>query len=155
MTDNKAPQRKGARNSTSQKILSAGLATAACLGVTGVVAVRTVQANAAEASAQQAAPVADSGSVDAAWAELDSYAQTLANERAALDAYRADLVTTAKKLNRQIAQQQPGDSPTVRVLPTVRKPVTKPKAKPPVTAQAPRPAAPPQVSKPQANTKSS
>ena len=154
MTDNKAPQRKGARNSTSQKILSAGLATAACLGVTGVVAVRTVQANAAEASAQQAAPVADSGSVDAACAELDSYAQTLANERAALDAYRSDLVTTAKKLNLQISQQQ-GDSPNVRFVPTVRKPATKPKAKPPVTAQAPRPAAPPQAYKPQANTKSS
>ena len=120
MTDrrrNRAPMR---RSSTPERILSAGLATATCVGVVGLLGARTIEANASsssEASSEQveATPVVDPAVASTAAVpltsggltqeQLDAYAAELAKEKDRLDAYRAKLVKTAKKLKRQIASQ--------------------------------------------------
>ena len=120
MTDrrrNRAPMR---RSSTPERILSAGLATATCVGVVGLLGARTIEANASSASepsteqvesgqvADTAAPVLaaePTTSTGLTQADLDAYAADLAKEKERLDAYRAKLVKTAKKLKRQIASQ--------------------------------------------------
>jgi hypothetical protein len=120
MTDrrrNRAPMR---RSSTPERILSAGLATATCVGVVGLLGARTIEANAtsgSEASSEQvdATPVVDPAVASTAAVpltsggltqeDLDAYAAELAKEKDRLDAYRAKLVKTAKKLKRQIASQ--------------------------------------------------
>ena len=120
MTDrrrNRAPMR---RSSTPERILSAGLATATCVGVVGLLGARTIEANASsgsEATSEQveATPVVDPAVASTAAVpltaggltqeDLDAYAAELAKEKDRLDAYRAKLVKTAKKLKRQIASQ--------------------------------------------------
>jgi len=110
------------RSSVPSKILSAGLATATCIGVVGVLGVRTIDANAADDTESTGAPVPEAApSVPApqnevattavvaassqglTQADLDAYAAELAAEKERLDAYRAKLVKTAKKLKRQAA----------------------------------------------------
>ncbi|MBK9738871.1 MAG: hypothetical protein IPO93_05075 [Actinobacteria bacterium] len=164
------------RRSTADKIVSAGLATAACAGLVGVIGVRTIeqsvatQNDAAASTTTPGAAIPDSIPTSASGlteADLDAYAAQLAAESTKLDAYRTKLVKTAKKL--QAAQN--AASQAVVVVPstsssggtssggsssstvTSSKPVAKPVAKPapkPVAKPAPQPAA-----KPQSNTKSS
>lgn len=107
------------RSSTPQRILSAGLATATCMGVVGLLGARTIEANTASAEQPDVAPPAEAPVVPVAssaqgvvtssagmkQADLDAYAAQLASEKERLDAYRAKLVKTAKKLNRQAAAQ--------------------------------------------------
>ncbi len=115
------------RSSAPSRILSAGLATATCIGVVGLLGARTIDAN-AEAQGTDEAPAdttqfEESLAVDQAplasapaasvptssqgltEADLDAYAAALAQEKDRLDAYRAKLVRTAKKLKRQAAAQ--------------------------------------------------
>ena len=181
MTDtrrhSRAPLR---RSSTPDRILSAGLATAACIGVVGLLGVRTIEANAASAetgtTVDLAASPADATittepttSTGLTEAQLDAYAADLAKEKERLDAYRAKLVKTATKLQRQADRQAAaaGVSATGTVTPApantvgAPKPAAKPQAvaKPkPVAKPAPQPAAAPApkpAPKPQSNTKGS
>ena len=167
MTDKKAAPRKPNRNSTPQKILSAGLATAACVAVTGVIGVRSVSASEADTSTttdaslgQQAAPVIDT--TDAV-AQLDAYAAQLKEERAALDAYRADLAKAARTFNRQVkAEQASSQGTAVRVATSKPSKARQPAIAPPARVSAPRPAKAPALAapaqnqqRPQANTKGS
>jgi hypothetical protein len=188
MTDrrrNRAPLR---RSSTPERILSAGLATATCVGVVGLLGARTIEANASSAGEVSSEQVETMQAVDTATpstaaepttssgltqADLDSYAMSLAKEKERLDAYRAKLVKTAKKLKRQIAAGNAAAATIVPARPstssssgsggssgssasTGRKPAAAPAApaaKPkPQAAAAPAPQPAP---KPQSTTKSS
>lgn len=194
MTDrrrNRAPLR---RSSTPERILSAGLATATCVGVVGLLGARTIEANASsagEVSSEQVelTQVADTAAPTAAaepttssgltQADLDSYAVSLAEEKERLDAYRAKLVKTAKKLKRQIAAGNAAAAAIVPARPstssssgsggssgssgssasTGRKPAAAPAA-PAAPAAQPKPQAaaapaPQPAPKPQSTTKSS
>ena len=112
------------RTSGPERILTAGLATATCVGLVGLIGVRTIEANpvAAETPATpepQAAsatltPVAAPATAPATSsaglteAQLDAYAAQLATERQRLDDYRAKLTRTAKALKRQIVRLNAG-----------------------------------------------
>lgn len=198
MTDrrrNRAPMR---RSSTPERIISAGLATATCVGVVGLLGARTIEANASSASEPSTEQVESGQATDTAapvlaaepttstgltQADLDAYAAELAKEKDRLDAYRAKLVKTAKKLKRQIATQnaaaavpaQPsysgsssssgssGSSSGSNSGSSGSKPAAKPQAQAqPAPAAKPAPAAQPApapapapAAKPQSNTKSS
>lgn len=115
---NHAPLR---RSSTPERILSAGLATATCVGVVGLLGARTIEANTTStASADTAVPATAPATPVVApeptttsgltQADLDAYAAQLAQEKEKLDAYRAKLIKTAKKLKRQAAAQSSGSS---------------------------------------------
>jgi uncharacterized coiled-coil protein SlyX len=144
------------RRTTADKVISAGLATAACAGLIGVIGVRTIEQAAAAtntsdsqavATPDVAAPVAEAtSSAGLTQAQLDTYSAQLTAERTKLDAYRAKLVKVAKKL--KSAQQQSAAAAVVSV-PTASRPSTVSK---PVAKAAPAPAAKP---KPASNTKSS
>ena len=149
-------------NSTASKIVSAGLATATCIGLVGVIGVRTAQESAA-AAADAATQTVDNSDVTLAsatttdglsQAELDAYAAQLDAEAQRLADYRTQLVDAALQL-----QQAAGGQSRV----TVNKPAavpskaqasqpTKPKVKvsKPAAQAAPKPAP-----KPQTTTKSS
>jgi len=186
MTDtrrhSRAPLR---RSSTPERILSAGLATAACIGVVGLLGVRTIEANAASTESgtnvDLAVSPADATTASAATtstglteAQLDAYAADLAREKERLDAYRAKLVKTANKLQRQADRQaatasSASSAGTTRAVTTAPaapaakpKPVAKPKpavVKPaPAAKPAPKPApapAPKPAPQVQSNTKGS
>jgi translation initiation factor IF-3 len=117
------------RSSTPERILSAGLATATCVGVVGLLGARTISANAegTEAGSSESSteaveiPVDPTVSVQEAnspptstagmtQAELDAYAARLAEEKDRLDAYRTKLIKTAKKLKRLAAKQAAASS---------------------------------------------
>ena len=92
--DKRRPSRR--TNSTASKIVSAGLATATCVGLVGVIGVRTAQDSAAadssSATEAQASAVAAPTSTDGyTQAELDAYAAQLAAEAQRLTDYRAQL----------------------------------------------------------------
>ena len=181
------------RSSAPERILSAGLATATCVGIVGLVGARTIEANTASAESQQASadavvqpvaviepvalePTTASGLTEA---DLDTYAAQLAAEKDRLDAYRAKLVKTAKKLQRLAAQRnqqaaapaaasssssaasqssKPASKPAAKpAKKPAAKPASQPVAKPvakPQAQPAPAPAPAPQQ-KPQSNTKTS
>ena len=152
-------------NSTASKIVSAGLATATCVGLVGVIGVRTAQdsaaadsSSAADSSAaaqvQDPAALAPTTSDGYTQADLDAYAAQLDAEAQRLADYRSQLVDAA------LALQQSAGGPA-RV--TVRKPAAVPsksqgsnasasKAKAKVSRPAAQPAPKPQ---PQSSTKSS
>ena len=142
-------------NSTASKIVSAGLATATCVGLVGVIGVRTAQDSAAadssSATEAQAGSVAVPTSTDGyTQAELDAYAAQLAAEAQRLTDYRAQLVDAALTL------QASAGGPT-RV--TVRKPSSVPSkprssSSPATKPRVNKPAAQP-APQPQSNTKSS
>ena len=148
-----APLRRRGTHSTAQRILSAGLATTACIGVVGALGVRTVETGAAaQQEATQAANadlvVSSTGLTEQ---QLDDYAAQLQAEADRLDAYRAELRTVAASLKEGTGTSAAAETAT-RSVPsaatTVRKPKPKPKPKP-KAAPAPAP------QKPQSNTKSS
>jgi hypothetical protein len=157
--------RGGRRNTGRDRIISAGLAGATCLGVVGVVGVRTIEANAAQAKTidlQVASTPLDTPATSTSGLtqeQLDAYAAQLAAEKAQLDAYRTKLTRAAKQLQ-AAANSQSGGSRAVAAVSTPRavtavpakpQPVAKPKAAPaPKAATAPKPAP-----KPQSNTKGS
>jgi hypothetical protein len=95
------PSRRG--HSTTDKVVSAGLAVAACAGLIGVIAVRTGQ-DAQAADAQASTEVTDSTLVAATTstgltqAQLDDYAAQLEAERIKLIDYRDQLALAAASL---------------------------------------------------------
>jgi hypothetical protein len=193
MTDPRRHRRSALRrSSTPERILSAGLATATCVGVVGLLGARTIEANATSESGNEqteAPPVVEevvsstapvpTTSGGLTQSDLDAYAADLAKEKERLDAYRAKLVRTAKKLKRQIAAGQATAAAVVPARPvssgsqassgsSSRTPAAKPqqKASKPAAATQPAPAAQPApqpaaapapqpAPKPQSNTKSS
>lgn len=144
-----APLRSRGRHSTADRILSAGLATAACIGVVGVLGARTIetgtaaQQDAASSAGNANLAVSSTGLTEQ---QLDDYAAQLQAEGAKLDAYRAQLETVAASLKSTSGASNANTPSVASAVPTVRKPKPKPKPK---AAPAPAP------SKPQANTKSS
>ena len=146
--DKRRPSRR--TNSTASKIVSAGLATATCVGLVGVIGVRTAQDSAAadssSATEAQASAVAAPTSTDGyTQAELDAYAAQLAAEAQRLTDYRAQLAEAALTL--QVSAG--GNVSVTEPIPSVSKPsVTKPTVSKPAAQAAPKP-------QPQSNTKSS
>lgn len=111
MTDH-ARTRKGRSSTAAERIVTAGLATATCIGVVGLLGTRMVSAQ--EATAEPApestpvllaAPASTSSSTVATSSsgmtrsDLDAYAALLAAEKARLDSYRAELVAAAHAIN--------------------------------------------------------
>ena len=137
-------------NSTASKIMSAGLATATCVGLVGVIGVRTAQDSAAadssSATEAQASSVAAATSTDGyTQAELDAYAAQLAAEAQRLTDYRAQLADAALTLQASAG----GNVSVTQPIPSVSKPsVTKPTVSKPAAQAAPKP-------QPQSTTKSS
>lgn len=141
--------RRPARTSTGTKIVSASLATMTCVGLAGVLAVRTADESAAASNStpdtaqQAAAPTSSSGMSQA---DLDAYAAQLDQERQQLADYRAQLVDVAAQLQ-AAAQSQGVNSPAVVTKPKVAK------VKKPTVSQPARKSAP--ATKPQASTQGS
>jgi hypothetical protein len=108
MTDH-ARNRKGRSGTAAERIVTAGLATATCIGVVGLLGTRMV---AAQESAPQpaapesvpvllAAPASNETTTSSGMtrSDLDAYAALLAAEKARLDSYRAELVAAAEAIN--------------------------------------------------------
>jgi len=184
MTMTKHANRNG-RQSSTDKIWAVGLAGVTCAGLVGVVGVRVAQDAAAstvdvepdsaslEYSEDDALAVSSSGLTEA---QLDQYAGALATEAARLEAYHAELLEVAARLQESAdalnaAQQvvpassssnpgkasDSGKSSTAQG-PTKPAPAAKPArpAKPaPAAKPVPKPAAAPQVAAPQAKTRGS
>ena len=183
MTDRRHSRAPLRRSSAPEKILAAGLATATCVGLVGVIGARTVAADSASggesSSSTTPQPAPDTAllepttSTGLTEADLDAYAAQLAAEREKLDAYRAKLVTAGKKLQRQAARlaassasggsvaststpARPASKPAAASSAASVAAPSKPKPKPaakPVAKPAPKPAAAP-ASKPQGNSQS-
>ncbi|MDP2013995.1 MAG: hypothetical protein Q8L05_07200 [Actinomycetota bacterium] len=149
-----------------QKITALGLASATCIGLVGVIAVRNVQEASATESTGQSVPVDSSNSTGVTQAQLDIYAAALAAERQRLDAYRLQLVAAANALNGRSGvvstipagpkkSRAPQAIPTAPKAPSIAKgsvvnapaPAAPPAVQAPVV-QAPAPAAPPAVQAP-------
>lgn len=173
------------RGGSADKIWAVGLAGATCIGLVGTVGVRAAQDAAASTNtpdpvvevtseagdATQAAVVSSTGLTEQ---QLDEYARALEAERARLEAYHAELLDVAARLQESadaVAQAQ-GAIPASTskkakkaAQPTTDVPAkpsadTAPAAKPKAAAEpaakpAPKPAAAPQVAKPQAQTRGS
>ena len=166
------------RQGASDKIWAVGLAGATCIGLVGTIGVRAAQdavasTNAADplvevisdaTAASQVAVVTSTGLTEQ---QLDEYARALEAERLRLEAYHAELLDVAARLQESVdavAQAQgtiPASTtkkakkaaqPTTDVPATNNAPAAqaKPAAKP-----VPKPAAAPLVTKPQAQTRGS
>ena len=157
-----APMRAPRRRTTADKIISAGLATAACAGLVGMIGVRTIeQSAAAQNTGSTASDAARRAPTCAAVTSSSGLTQ------ADLDAYAAQLQAEqrqARRLPRQAGQggqaaHGRADGQTAcrdvgRACPACRRPATsKPVAKP-VAKPAPKPVAAP-AAKPKSKTKSS
>lgn len=126
MTRNTSARPALRRTSAPERILSAGLATAACLGVVGLLGTRIVEAQAATPAADQYAATSVPVLMDStaatsqqglSKADLDAYAALLTAEKQRLDDYRAQLVKAAKQLNRNQGKQASGTAPLRVSLP--------------------------------------
>lgn len=148
-------------NSTASKIVSAGLATATCVGLVGVIGIRTAQDSAAADSAsasEAAAPIAAAPTTTDGYtqADLDAYAAQLDAEAQRLADYRAQLIDAATAL-----QQSAGGASSFAVtdpaaVPSQAQASSAASAKPRVTKPAAQAAPKPQPApQPQSNTKSS
>lgn len=147
------------RGGAADKIWAVGLAGATCVGLVGVVGVRTAQEAAAAAqtsssSAEAAASSQMSGAVTSSGlteAQLDQYALALEGERARLAAYHAELLDAAARLQQAAdALNQGRSGAAITQTQPAAKPASKAAAQP-----VPKPAAAPQVAKPQAQTRGS
>ena len=111
MTDH-ARKRKPRSGTATERIVTAGLATATCIGVVGLLGTRMVAAQevTAEPAAPESTPVllaaptstaasAVTSSSGLTQADLDAYANLLIAEKGRLDAYRADLLAAAQVIN--------------------------------------------------------
>ena len=95
------PARKPAKSRTGQRMLAAGLASTACMGLVGVIGVRAAQSSSpATEPASDQEPVSSSGYTQA---DLDAYAAQLADQSAQLADYRRQLKQVANQLNSEIA----------------------------------------------------
>jgi hypothetical protein len=156
MTDSRhhaAPLRTARGRSTTSRVLSAGLATATCIGVVGMLGARQIEDSAAtqqDVAAQAADATLAVSSTGLTQAQLDAYAAQLQTESAKLDAYRAKLVKVASQLTSTAEKR--GNASVPATVVKKPQPVAKPAPKP-----APKPVAKPapQAKKPQSNTKSS
>ena len=157
--DGRRPRRR--TNSTASKIVSAGLATATCVGLVGVIGIRTAQESAAADSgsaADTAAPIAAEPTTTDGYtqADLDAYAAQLDAEAQRLADYRAQLIDAAMTLqasaggSSRLAVTNPAAVPGKANSSNAAAP--KPKVSKPAAQSAPKPQQAPQ---PQSNTKSS
>lgn len=153
MTDT-TKARRGRGNTTAEKVLTAGLATAACVGVVGLLGTRMVSAQEATAApAPESSPVllaapastVTTSSSGMTQADLDSYAALLSAEKDRLDAYRAQLTKAAEQINAVTSGKSGAARPALKVparTPVIpapaAKPAPKPKAPPVVAAPAPQ-----------------
>lgn len=154
MTDT-AMTRKGRSNTTAEKVLAAGLATAACVGVVGLLGTRAVSAQEATAApAQGSSPVllatpastVVTSSSGMTQADLDSYSALLSAEKNRLDAYRAELAAAAKKITAASTGKERTSRPALQV------PASTPVIPAPAAKPAPKPKAPPVVAAPAPHT---
>ncbi len=161
-----SPLRTGRTRFTTDRLLSAGLATAACVGLVGAVGVRGMSDSAAtqqDVSVQAGSATLAVSSTGLTEGQLDAYAAQLQGEATKLDAYRAQLLSLAKDLKavgkqqgRNVTSTPKADSraltkaapkPVAKPKPAP-KPVAKPKPAPkPVAKAAPKPAKPQSTSK--------
>lgn len=128
------------RGGAADKAWSLGLAGATCLGLVGLVGVRTMTDAAAEETATPVESVPSNSGLSQA--ELDAYAASLDTQRAELDAYRAQLIETAQQL--QVVADTLGVRGTV-VQPVSQQSGGKKKSAPRASA-APKPQPAPQAS---------
>jgi hypothetical protein len=146
-----AKSRKGRSSTAAERIVTAGLATATCIGVVGLLGTRMVSAQevSAEPVAQESTPVllADPASTVATSSsgmtrsDLDAYAALLAAEKDRLDAYRAELKAAARQINAASSGKQGATVEWTASEPVIPAPAPKPApaaAAPPVLA-APAP----------------
>ena len=179
MTMTKHASMKG-RQGSADKIWAMGLAGVTCAGLVGVVGVRVAQDASAgtvdvepgpvvlESDEDAAVAVASSGLTEA---QLDQYAGALAAEAVRLEAYHAELLEVAARLQESAdaldsAQQvapalsdaktseasKPGKSSNAQ---NPAKPAARPTKPAPAARPVPKPAAAPQVATPQATTRGS
>ena len=152
MTDH-ARTRKGRSSTAAERIVTAGLATATCIGVVGLLGTRMVSAQEATAEpvatestpvllAAPASTVATSSS-GMTRSDLDAYAALLAAEKARLDSYRAELVAAAHAINGTAGS---GERVGQAALPQA--PAAAPAIPAPAPKPAPKPAAPPALAAP-------
>lgn len=154
-----APRGRTRRTDTpAGKLLAAGLAGATCIGLVGVIGIRSATDAAANASANgdqaasdlAAADAIEAGTVDLASAttsdgltraQLDDYAAQLATERQRLLDYRAYLADVATQLQ-AVAQGSGAVVSEASVTTAKKKPNAKPRA---AQQQAPKPQAQPKA----------
>ena len=163
-TTRPANRRPGRRPTTADKIVSAGLAATTCVGLVGVIAVRSQQ-DAAIAATKAPSPATSSTGLTQA--DLDAYAASLAQQQQALNDYRDQLASVATQMQAIADAQRQGYATTatrksarsgattsanvaVVTAPPAKKKKTTTPAKPRV-----RPQAPPQIVQPQTSTRSS
>jgi len=177
-----APAAKGrSRQGAADKIWAVGLAGVTCVGLVGTMGVRVAQDAVASTNVPDTTitdTTADATSISVTTStglteqQLDEYARALEDERLRLEAYHAELLDAAAKLQQSVdalAQNQnvvPASAPSKKKS---KQPAQaqepKPAAQPQTATQAqkpkpaakpvPKPAAAPQVSKPQAQTRGS
>ena len=95
------PTRKPATHRTGQRILAAGMASAACVGLVGLVGVRVAQSSTqVESDDDYAASTSADGYTRA---DLDAYAAQLNEQAQQLNDYQRQLKKTAKSLNEEVA----------------------------------------------------
>jgi hypothetical protein len=90
-------------SATTGKVLSSGLAAATCVGILGIIGVRSSDdsASGSPETAETSAPVAPASQTAAPGLtreQLDEYAASLAQEKKRLDDYRTKLITTAEQI---------------------------------------------------------
>lgn len=95
-TTRPAPKPKKSR--AGERMLAVGLASTACIGLVGVIGVRTALSQ-ETGTADSTEPVSSGGYTQA---DLDAYAAQLANQAQQLDAYKSQLKDAARQLNDQI-----------------------------------------------------
>lgn len=180
------------RQGASDKIWAVGLAGATCIGLVGTVGVRAAQDAAASTVVPESGSVAEAvagsaetgsattvSSAGLTEAQLDQYARALEEERVRLEAYHAELLDAAARLQESVdamsqaqgvipasasanaKSKQANDKASKNKKPTAEAPQTSaaqptPVAQPkPAAKPVPKPAAAPQVTKPQAQTRGS
>ncbi len=163
-THNSTGRRTSRRtNSTASKIVSAGLATATCVGLVGVIGIRTAQDSAAADSgstSEAAAPIAAAPTTTDGYtqADLDAYAAQLDAEAQRLADYRAQLIDAAMTLQASAGGPSRLSVTNPAAVPGKAAGLTAASAKPRVTKPAAQAAPKPQQApkpQPQSNTKSS
>ena len=171
-----APAAKGrSRQGAADKIWAVGLAGVTCVGLVGTMGVRVAQ----DAVASTKVPdttitdaTADATSISVTTStglteqQLDQYARALEDERLRLEAYHAELLDAAAKLqqsadalsqNQNVVPASTSSKKESKPAAQAQKPQTANQAQKPKPAAkpVPKPAAAPQVSKPQAQTRGS
>lgn len=183
--DNPRPKSRS-RQGASDKIWAVGLAGATCIGLVGTVGVRAAQDAAASTAVPDSGSVveavagsAETGSATAVSstglteAQLDQYARALQEERVRLEAYHAELLNAAARLQESVdaISQAQGVIPASTSTNATSKQANNKKssnkksnsdapkasaAQPaPAAKPVPQPAAAPQVAKLQAQTRGS